>query len=266
MSRQAPPAARAVTDDEVTAFARDGFVMLPGVLPLSWVEVLREGIDRLVAGFRPSATDRDLSARPSGLGPRRYLAIAGGWQRDPAIRDVDVKSPLPQIAARLLSSAEVRLYDDLTLFKAPGAVERLPFHREESYLHLGGSQVCLIWVPVDVVSADSGILGYLPGSHRWRSASGSESFTDEHGGRARYVEAVPGDVIVHHYRTLHESRPNTTSQVRRALSVRYVGDDVRFVRKSDAPAIPHHEHELQTGDRLDCEAYPIVWPSPSRHL
>lgn len=41
-------------------------------------------------------------------------------------------------------------------------------------------------------------------------------------------EVEPGGVVVHHYRTLHGAPGNTSvSRRRRAISVRYCGDDIR---------------------------------------
>merc|ERR1712146_82372 len=48
-----------------------------------------------------------------------------------------------------------------------------------------------------------------------------------------YFDAKPGDVIIHHPRTVHGSRGNTGASGRRRLaaSIRYIGDDIRWQRK-----------------------------------
>ena len=53
----------------------------------------------------------------------------------------------------------------------------------------------------------------------------------------RYFDAEPGDVIIHHPATVHGSAGNITESHRRlAVSLRYVGDNVRW-RKKDASLI-----------------------------
>jgi ectoine hydroxylase-related dioxygenase (phytanoyl-CoA dioxygenase family) len=47
-----------------------------------------------------------------------------------------------------------------------------------------------------------------------------------------------GDLTVHHARTLHSAGPNTTDAARRALSIRYCGDDAVVRIKPGAPSKP----------------------------
>ena len=47
-----------------------------------------------------------------------------------------------------------------------------------------------------------------------------------------------GDLTVHHARTLHSAGPNLTDAPRRALSIRYCGDDAVVRVKPGAPPKP----------------------------
>ena len=62
-------------------------------------------------------------------------------------------------------------------------------------------------------------------------------------------------MAVHHARTLHGAFPNASSRRRRAVSVRYCGDDARYELRPGAPRKPHHARD-PLGDP-DC---PRVWP------
>jgi ectoine hydroxylase-related dioxygenase (phytanoyl-CoA dioxygenase family) len=74
-----------------------------------------------------------------------------------------------------------------------------------------------------------------------------------------HFDTVPGDVIVHHARTIHGAYANsTTDRHRRALSIRYVGDDARFRIKPGAPQKAHHA-SLVEGEPLSEPACPRVW-------
>jgi ectoine hydroxylase-related dioxygenase (phytanoyl-CoA dioxygenase family) len=69
----------------------------------------------------------------------------------------------------------------------------------------------------------------------------------------------PGDVVIHHARTLHAAGPNTSRTIRRrAISVRYCGDDARTLLRPGAPRKPHQEHWAD-GDLLDPDEHPRVW-------
>jgi ectoine hydroxylase-related dioxygenase (phytanoyl-CoA dioxygenase family) len=76
-------------------------------------------------------------------------------------------------------------------------------------------------------------------------------------------ELEPGDMLVHHHLTVHGSAGNATlRQTRRAASLRYCGDDIRFKFRPYALAPAHHQ--LKDGDPLDCAQFPVMWPRPAR--
>jgi len=287
---------RAPTEAEVEAFDRDGVVALRGVVPFEWVDRCRAGLDEAFA--RPSASpiSEDVTAsaeaaaaegRPTlgdderrAFGPTagRFLVASGTWTWNASLRAVATESVLPAIAAGLTRSAEIRFYDDQVLLKEPRCAEFTAFHTDEAYWKISGEQVCVLWFPVDVVTADSSAMRYVRGSHRWPGRYGRKRFfdgtaadpsvvrdelpdigADERAYDIVTVEAEPGDLLAHHYRTVHGSRGNSTDRVRRAASFRYVGEDVRY-RWKPSPDKPYHEEgHLRDGDPLDDEHYPVVW-------
>jgi ectoine hydroxylase-related dioxygenase (phytanoyl-CoA dioxygenase family) len=75
-----------------------------------------------------------------------------------------------------------------------------------------------------------------------------------------HFDVEPGDVIVHHYRTIHGAGGNHSRyQVRRAASLRYCGDDIRFETRPWAPKQLHHTQRLSDGDPLSDPDFPVVW-------
>ena len=74
---------------------------------------------------------------------------------------------------------------------------------------------------------------------------------------------TPGDVVVHHARTLHAAGGNRSATTRRrAISVRYCGDDARTFLRPGAPA-KAHQREWSNGTPLaavDRADHPRVWP------
>lgn len=280
-----------MTDAEVDAFWADGVVCLRGVLPVSWVERVQVAVERALAAR--DGTDltamAERIARAGGAAladesvttPRRGRFFAGTdhWTRDAAFRAFATASPLPAIVARLLRAGQVFLYEDSLLVKEPGTVEATAWHTDLSYFHLRGDQICTTWCPLDVVTRETGGVGYVRGSHRWprefkpnffvsRAAiPGTEgedvpdvsSFGPEH--PQLWFDTAPGDVVVHHARTLHGAPGNrSATQRRRALSVRYCGDDARFHRRPGAPLKAWQEQAAE-GAVLGGEGCPQVHPS-----
>jgi ectoine hydroxylase-related dioxygenase (phytanoyl-CoA dioxygenase family) len=277
---------RAISEEEIGAFDRDGVVVLRGVLPPGWIARCRAGIDEVFARLdaNPISEDVTASARaaappdePVPRGAGRFVVASGAWTWNDDIRAVGMASPLPELAGRLTRSSSIRFYDDQVLVKQPGCSERTAFHTDEAYWKIIGEQVCVIWVPADVVTRDSSAMRYVRGSQRWTGRFGRRRFFDGHSepsirretlpdieaDEASYdivtYEVEPGDVIAHHYRTVHGSGGNASDRIRRAASIRYVGDDVRYAWKSSPDKPYHDEGHLTDGDPLDEAHYPTVW-------
>lgn len=212
----------------------------------------------------------------------RFLIDTGVCSRDGCLRDLAVNSALPEIAARLLGSEKVNFYDDQIFVKEPGTKQRTAYHQDCNYFNLTGEMGCVMWAPADKVTKASGGIRYVRRSHLWGKlfkpnvflsrtpfpGSEGEELPDIEGHEDAYdivyFDVEPGDVIVHHFRTVHGGGGNSTASMRRAASLRYCGDDIRFYLRPGAPAQPHHRHGLKNGDPLDCEQFPVVWPRPSR--
>ena len=37
------------------------------------------------------------------------------------------------------------------------------------YFHVTGDKCCTVWIPLDPIRADNGMMGYVRGSHRWQT-------------------------------------------------------------------------------------------------
>ena len=208
---------------------------------------------------------------------------AAHWHTD--LRAHHLEGPLPALVAELTGTDKVVFYSDQLFLKEPGSRIRTPFHQDEPYFLVDGD-VAVCWVPVDRVGADNGPMGYVRGSHRWgRLFKPSDFVTDtgtfperdgiEHGRLEKmlpisatthdlvYFDAEPGDVIVHHWSTVHGAAGNTSPvATRRAASVRYAYGDSRFHRRPSSPEPFRDRVELNEGEPLEHSArFPVVWPT-----
>ena len=291
MERIAPK--REVTRDEIDTFWRDGVVCLRGIIPIELIESMEAPVeaaledpatadlsamaDLLEAGAGATRMVDDAVAS-SGVPRGRFRAGTDHWLVREEFASFALRSPLPEIVAALLGSSEVRLYEDSILVKEPGTQERTGFHQDMAYFHLDGDLVCTTWVPLDVVTEEMGAVRFVVGSHRDYTKYRPTMFVsdmaipetegaqvpdfDERLGEARIIsfETSPGDVTVHHARTIHAARGNlSATNRRRAISVRYVGDGTRFRVVAGSPTKDHHR-SLVDGDLLTDEACPLAWP------
>lgn len=278
---------RPVTQDEVHRFRNDGVVALRSILPAALVTELAHAADRLTATDTTNLTELGAAVTqpihdPSVAGPGptgQFRAGTDHWRRDPTFRRFATRSPLPRIVADLLRSARVWLYEDSLLVKEPLTREVTALHQDLGYFHVDGSQICTTWCPLDPVDATTGALMFVRGSHRWERDYRPNWFVSDEPmpGTAGEVaprevpeadllrfDLEPGDLTVHHARTLHGAGANrSTTRTRRAVSIRYCGDDARHRRREGAPEKPHHAGK-HDGDLLTDEACPIVWGPGTR--
>ena len=78
--------------------------------------------------------------------------------------------------------------------------------------------------------------------------------------------AQPGDVIVHHANTVHGATGNSSRRDRRAFSLHYLGDDVRYREREGVGLDYGKSHTLRNGDVMDSAEFPLVWTSGEGYL
>ena len=196
----------------------------------------------------------------------------------PAFAAFATSSALPAVVARVLRSEHLWLYEDSVLVKEPGTHEPTAFHQDLSYFQVDGTQVATCWIPLDPNDESTGAVSYVIGSHtrdplyRPNYFVTNEPIGDTEGDlvpdpvtwrdrELRVFTTEPGDMIVHHARTIHGARGNaSTTTRRRAISVRYCGDDARYHRRRGAPVKPHQQH-VADGDPLGGPDCPLVHPT-----
>lgn len=194
-----------------------------------------------------------------------------------------LRGACPEISGTLLNSEKVNFFGDQVFVKEPGTQERTAFHQDASYFEIDGEQCCVLWIPVDPVTMKNGAMQYIRGSHKdgkvykpnvfisQTPLPGSEghNLPDIEGNMEEYdiihFDVEPGDILVHNYKTIHGTGGNNSRyQVRRAASIRYCGDDIRFQTRPWAPKQLHHLKRLKDGEPLNGPDFPVVWTKPSQ--
>ena len=262
-----------VSDDDVAAFDRDGVVALKGALSPDWVERLREGVEDNLAN--PGRYARFYT--PEGA-EGFFFGDYCNWRGNAAYRACVEQSNLAEIASALMESAKINFFHEHVLVKEPKTSERTPWHHDQPYWVVDGWQVCSLWIPLDPVQRDVAV-EFVAGSHRSGAWYAPKSFAteDDHPGnegdtipdidanRDAYEfkawATEPGDVVAFHARTVHGAPGNASaSNRRRAIALRFTGDDARFVRRDGYMSPPFEDVTLAPGAFMDSETFPVVWP------
>jgi len=254
-------------------FERDGAVCVRGAFSPEQVALVERGIERNLA--EPSERAM-VASRPDD--PGRFFEDFCNWQRIPEFEQFISESPAAGIAADLMGSQRVRLFHDHLLVKEPGTRQSTPWHQDQPYYNVEGTQNVSMWMPVDPVDRESTV-EFVARSHRgpwlmprtfmdqrakWFPEGSLQDLPDIEANRDEFEilawELEPGDAVFFHMLTLHAA--GGTTRRRRAFSVRFLGDDATHAPRAwkTSPEFPGLVDERPAGAPLEHPLFPVVWP------
>ena len=257
-----------LTADQIASFQRDGAIVVRGVFT-DWVDLMAQGIDQNMAEPSQYASENQVAEG-------RFFDDYCNWTRIPAFERVVRHSPAAAIAAQAMQSKTAQFFHDHVLVKEPGTPKPTPWHQDAPYYFIAGQQTVSLWMPLDPVEHAS--LRLVAGSHKWDKMVRPVSWADDSDFYAQgdwtpvpdpdanpqdmtVLEwpMQPGDAVLFDYRTVHGARGNASGSRRRALSLRFVGDDARYIERPGRTSPPFPGHGMKSGDRLREDWFPIVY-------
>lgn len=215
-------------DDQVAAFARDGYLIWPAVVAGELLDQLRIETGALVDASathppigEPFPTDFAYGTGP-GSGRRMLRRVEYVIDRLPSCRRLLTHQPLLDAVRQLQGPDTIPTWDSMVV-KMPGDGVAVPWHRDDSEDKVaGGPAIFNIDVYLDDADEHTS-LWVLPGSHRWSDAhAGAEarrrmvSGGFDHRGAVQ-VPMRAGDVLLHDIRLVHGSPPSTGGALRRVV-------------------------------------------------
>ena len=261
-----------VSSEVVSTFQHDGVVFLRDVFG-PWVEGVRRAIEQNKAN--PSWRER--TYRPQICSGAEFFQDYCVWSHFSGYRALVVDSPMASIAAQLMGSKTARIFHDHVLVKEPGSTIVTPWHHDQPYYIVDGEQSVSFWVPLDKITRERSI-EYVATSHQWGKSytpkrfDGTDLYPNDKGEKIPDIDAIrkeldirgwemqPGDTVAFNFRTLHSAPANTSTMRRRVTSIRWVGDDARFVKRpgKTSPYFPDLEYE--DGAPFSGKEFPILYP------
>lgn len=257
-------------------YEENGACCLRGVVSPRWIERLSDGFRQSRAA--PSPLSKTWRAE---AGPGCFFQDVFAWRRVPALRHFALESGIARPVAAILGAQRLRLYSDHVFERDAGTEKETPWHQDESYCFVAGSQFCSVWLPLDAVAPEE-CLQLVRGSHRWNrlyspvefatqkayagaDAAGAAAPALEPGARSAGGSDIlswhmdVGDCVVFSARTLHGSTAFRSSGARRAYVTRWVGDDARYVEQPwTVPALPMPAG-LRRGEPFSGELFPLAY-------
>jgi pyrimidine-nucleoside phosphorylase len=243
---------------DLAAYARDGFLVLPGFLPPHDCDVLQARAAELVAACDPGPARTVFSTHDQGHARDRYFQESGGAIRfffeeeatdqpaalalnkiGHALHDLDPVfdrvSRQPRLAA-LAAALGLRrplLLQSMYLFKQPHIGGEVGWHQDATYLFTDPVTVSGLWIALDDADRDNGCLMALPGAHRGplrqRFRRVGDALVTETldptpwpGTPPEALGAPRGTLVVLHGLLPHASAPNRSARPRHAYALHLI--------------------------------------------
>lgn len=235
-----------LSEAQLKAFQRDGFVIVRGLADPSTCGQLREAIEAIMhPPLGPVEFEVDInypgapshSDAPGGRTPRRLL---NAYSRDAVFRSWATNPSLSGMIRQLMASDEIQLtqnHHNCIMTKMPGYSSRTGWHQDIRYWSFDRPELVNAWLALGEEYAERGAMQLIPGSHRSNLDRGrfdAELFLREDlpSNRQLIESAVQtqldaGDVMFFHCRTLHFAGMNTTDTAKYSLVFSYHAEDNR---------------------------------------
>jgi Phytanoyl-CoA dioxygenase (PhyH) len=224
-----------LSEDQLAAFRRDGFLLVKGLSSDEEIASLRVLFDRMFSERRGWEAG-DLFDMIGLDSPEQELALPQLLRTsryEPLLRQTKLASSAHSIAEQILGP---KLKNDLehAILKPAFNGAATPWHQDDAF-HPRGSGILesiSIWMPLQDVSVESGCMLYIRGSNQGplyphRSPNndprihGLETVSQPDMTHCVAVPMRAGDAVIHLSRTLHSAGVNTTDQPRRAYILGY---------------------------------------------
>ena len=243
-----------ISEESVERFRTDGAVCLRGLVDSDWIALLRRGVARNLEAPTPLHTVQTLEEEPGF-----FLSDICSSQEIAEFREFVLNGPAAAAAARLMASERANFWADTLWVKEARTPKRTRWHQDQPFFWIDGTQVCVLWWPLDPVRRENG-LELVKGSHRWGrwfapelSRFGQDLYSNPIGRRFERMPDIdtrrdeyeilsfdvePGDAIAFH--GLHRARRS---------------------RERGSPHAPRHVHDLD-GRRCALRRAPLGRSSP----
>ncbi|KAG5724245.1 hypothetical protein E4T56_gene3803, partial [Termitomyces sp. T112] len=144
--------------DHIDTYARDGVVVLRGLLDADWIARMQAAIARVSAD----------PGRYGMLGPSNgaMLSVCYLWRNDPDFRAFVMESPIAEATGRVIGADYIRMYHDHLFSKPPLSPSIMPWHCDETAWPVSGEMAPNIWTAFTPVNKENGRSEYVEGWHR----------------------------------------------------------------------------------------------------
>jgi len=258
-----------LSGEEIDFYKNQGAIVIKNVFR-PWIDLLRIGFEKVLKEPGPHARENVINEEG------RFFEDYCNWQRIKEFKKFAEESPAAQILSEATGSKSIQLFHEHIFVKDPGTVKETPWHQDMPYYCVDGNDTGSFWIPLDPITKDNS-LHILLGSHKlpklirptkWSNNqswySNDNNFMDMPDIKSMEknilkTEMNLGDAILFNFKVLHSSPGNSENIPRRAFSMRFIGDDVKYIDRGGETSPPFKGIDLKIGAKMREDWFPVVW-------
>jgi hypothetical protein len=229
-----------LTDEQVAAYRRDGF-LLPGLtIPPEEFAPAREAAGKIIArnAGKPDLIRQVIVPKREG-----FPADEGNPYHEPLFRLACSPSVLDPVEQLL--GPDIIMFTAFMIAKPEGAGQEVPWHQDGHYSPHRPLDGLSVWIALDVVDRENGCVRFVPGSHANglipHYKEGRKDVSTNHNIDRNYfdpdsaVDAVlaPGQFSMHGVYTIHGSNPNMSNRPRAGFVIDYMSARSHYDRGAE---------------------------------
>ena len=157
-----------LTDEQITAYQRDGFLVKREFLSPAERDELLAGIEEAVEQLGRYKLGGDLKEKwleGSSYYDRVFLQRINLWKINDTVKKYMRAPELGSMLCRLEGIDGIRIWHDQTLQKQPWA-NPTAWHSDNTKWSYSSLHAISIWIALDPATLQNGCMYYLPGSHK----------------------------------------------------------------------------------------------------
>jgi len=258
---------------QIAAYKRDGFVIVPEYLPEGEVErVLARWASVFGHEWETGIAPDEVNFVPGTTDPEMTRQLCNVWKADRVVAATTLSVRNAAFAAKLAGHRGVRIVQDNLIWKPPCG-KPLLVHQDGSYLdYLDPPNMITCWMALDDTDRSTGTIYYVPGSHLWPHAPvGGQfhapddwlSWLQERRPPGAEVELVPvevpcGGAAFHDTWVFHGSPANVRPDAqRRSIISHLMSAETRW--NPDRPHPTYSRYRRPGETEFDEAFFPVLW-------
>jgi phytanoyl-CoA hydroxylase len=237
-------------NQQMAAYHRDGFLVLPGFLSVGDTKLILEAIQALVAKAEAPIESEEVYhdiQEKEVITLRRLRQV---YDRDPLIASWMTSKEIRPILRQLLGETPVLTlaHHNSIMTKMPSEISYTCWHQDRRYWDFENDNLLSIWLALGEERLENGLLEFIPGSHLETFSKDQFDhkvcFRDDIEknqaliSKRVHVDLNPGDVVLFHCKTLHAADANRTKTPKVSLVYTVKGESNRPIQGTRSSRYP----------------------------